>query len=169
MLDTTTLNHIYDNNLTNKVQRAVDNGKLQLFATDVQKQEIAGIRNDEKRKQGLKHAVEEMRVEFIETSDMVVALDLDQESRRGFRGSKVGSRIPSDEDVPLLKRLVRENKINPLKKRGDISTFYTAVKENMDYLVTENTADFKGLLEIFKIERDTILQIKNHTKFEELL
>jgi len=39
MLDSNTFDHIYDKDLTNKVQNAVDNGKLQLFATDVQKQD----------------------------------------------------------------------------------------------------------------------------------
>jgi rRNA-processing protein FCF1 len=74
MLDTNTLDHIYDNRLTNRVQNATDNGKLQLFATDIQKQEIEGTSN-ETRKQGIKQVVEEIRIKFIEISAAVVALD----------------------------------------------------------------------------------------------
>jgi rRNA-processing protein FCF1 len=74
MLDTNTLDHIYDNRLTNRVQNATDNRKLQLFATDIQKQEIEGTSN-ETRKQGIKQVVEEIRIKFIEISAAVVALD----------------------------------------------------------------------------------------------
>ena len=44
---------------------------------------------------------------------------------------------------------------HPLKNEADLLIFYTAMKENMYYLVTGNTDDFKKLLELFKRERDT--------------
>jgi hypothetical protein len=188
MLDTTVLNHIYNNDLTNKVRKAVDNGKLQLFATDVQKQEIAGIQNDEKRKQGIQQAVEEMQVEFIETSAAVIALDSEQESRRGFRGSKVGrSRIASDEDAELLKLSNEELKLSNdddgelsetvsklsteclFENQADLLIFYTALEENMDYIVTGNTRDFIKPLEHFKMETGTKLQLITPKQFKSRL
>lgn len=167
MLDTNTFDHIYDNRLTNKVQNAVDNGKLQLFATDVQKQEIEGIPNNS-RKQGIKQAMGEIQIQFIEASAAIVALD--QQPRKGFRGSRVGeARVVSEEDSQLLETLTKVNIKHPLKNRADLLIFYTAIKENMDYLVTGNTNDFKKPLELFKIERGTKLQVKNNTDFEKLL
>ena len=101
-MDTNTFDYSYDKaGLTNKVQKAVDNGKIKSFATDVQKQEIEGIKNNEERKQGIQQVIKEIRVEFIETSAAVVALD--QQCEKGFPGSKVDSaRIVSDEDGELL-------------------------------------------------------------------
>jgi hypothetical protein len=39
----------------------------------------------------------------------------------------------------------------------------------MDYLVAGNMQDFKKPLELFKIERDTKVQVINNTQFEKLL
>jgi hypothetical protein len=167
MLDSNTFDYIYDNGLTSKVQNAIDNGKLQLFATDVQKQEIEKIPNDT-RKQAIRQTAEEIRVEFKETSGVVVALD--QPGKKGFNGSRVDhARIASDEDIQLLETLTKVNMKYPLKNSADLLIFYTAIKENMDYLVTENTDDFKKPLELFKRERNTKLQIIHSTDLQKLL
>jgi len=180
MLDTNTFDYIYGKaGLTNKVQKAVDNGKIKLFATDVQKQEIEGIKNNEERKQGIQQVVKEIRVEFIETSAAVVALD--QQCEKGFLGSKVDSaRIVSDEDGELLGKLSSDedgelletvSKLSTeclFKNPADLLIFYTAIKENMDYVVTGNSAHFKKPLERFKMERGTKLQIKNRKEFAKL-
>jgi hypothetical protein len=118
-----------------------------LFATDVQKQEIEGIPNSTRR-QGIKRIAEEMQIRFIKTSTAVVALD--QQSKKGFRGSRVGeARVVSDDDSQLLETLTKVNIKHPLKNTADLLIFYTAVKENMDYLVTGNTDDFKKPLGTF--------------------
>jgi hypothetical protein len=163
-LDTNTFDYIYDKaGLTNKVQKAVDNGKIKLFATDVQKQEIEGIKNNEERKQGIQQVIKEIRVEFIETSAAVVALD--QQCEKGFPGSKVDSaRIVSDEDGELLETVSKLSTECLFKNQADLLIFYTAIKENMDYVVTGNTAHFKKPLERFKMERGTKLQIKNRKR-----
>jgi hypothetical protein len=164
MLDTNTFDYIYDNGLSNKVQNATDSGKLKLFATDIQKQEIEGT-PIETRKQGIKQLVEEIRIKFIETSAAVVALD--QQSKEGFRGSRVGeARLVSEKDRHLLEALTRVNIKHLLKNKADLLIFYTAVKENTDYLVTGNTEDFKKPLELLKIESDTRVQVINNTYFE---
>lgn len=43
MLDTNVFDYIYDKNLKDKARNAVDNGKLELFASNVQQQEIEKI------------------------------------------------------------------------------------------------------------------------------
>jgi hypothetical protein len=99
VLDSNTFNYIYDNGLTNKVQNAVDNGKLQLFAADVQQQEIEKV-GDDTRKQGIKQTAKEIGVKFMETSGTVVALD--QPGKKGYNGSRVDmTKVASDEDIQL--------------------------------------------------------------------
>ena len=168
-MDTNTFDYIYDKaGLTNKVQKAVDNGKIKLFATDVQKQEIEGIKNNEERKQGIQQVIKEIRVEFIETSAAVIALD--QQCEKGFPGSKVDSaRIVSDEDGELLETVSKLSTECLFKNQADLLIFYKAIKENMDYVVTGNTAHFKKPLERFEMERGTKLQIKNRKEFAKLL
>ena len=138
-----------------------------MFATDVQEQEIKEIPYDI-RKQGIKQTAEKIRVKFMETSAMIVALD--QKCEKGFRGSRVdGTRIASDEDGQLLKTLSKFSAKCLFKNQADLLIFYTAIKENMDFLVTRNIDDFKKPLELFKVERGTKLQIKDNKDFEELL
>ena len=158
--------YIYDNGLTDKVQKAVDNGKLQLFATDVQQQEIEKI-SDDIKKQRIKQTAEEIRVRFIETSGAVVGPD--QPPKRGFSGSRVDhAEIPSDQDVRLLEDLKQVNMQHPLKNEGDLIILYTAIKKNMDYLVTEDKR-FNKSLQSFKVKRDTEMQIMDNEGFKGLL
>jgi hypothetical protein len=51
MLDTNAFDFIYDKSLIDKVQNTVGNGSLQLFATDVQRQEIEKIPSDTKKQE----------------------------------------------------------------------------------------------------------------------
>jgi hypothetical protein len=167
MMDTNTFDHIYDNALTDKVLNAVDNGKLQLFTTDVQRQEIEKISNST-RKQGIKQMAEKIRVSFEETSGAVAGLD--KPGERGFNGSRVGwMRVISDKDAQLLERLTKINKKNPLKNKADLLTFYTAYERKMDYLITRNIEDFVKPLELFKIERGTKLELRSNKDFEKWL
>jgi hypothetical protein len=78
MLDTNAFDYIIYNELTNKVQSAVDNGKLQLFATDVQRQEIDAIPNSA-RKQAIEQITKVLRIEFLPTSGAVVIFSSDSE------------------------------------------------------------------------------------------
>jgi hypothetical protein len=56
----------------------------------------------------------------------------------------------------------------PLKNKADL-IFYTALKENIDYLVTGNTSHFKPPLKLFRTNRATKLQIMENTEFEKWL
>jgi ABC-type antimicrobial peptide transport system permease subunit len=50
-----------------------------------------------------------------------------------------------DSDADILKKLQR-NTTNPMGNTADLSLLFTAVNENMDYLVTDDK-DFENLLE----------------------
>jgi rRNA-processing protein FCF1 len=166
MLDTNAFDYIYDNKLTDRVRKTVDNGKVKLFTTDVQKQEIEKISNST-RKQGIKHTAEEIQVTFIATSGAVPGLD--PEDRAGYGGSRVGqSRVIDDREVHLLETITRRGIRRQLKNSGDLLTLITAMKENKDYLVT-NDADFERSLNVLKMEIDSELQIMGYEDFKRLL
>jgi hypothetical protein len=89
---------------------------------------------------------------------------------KSYNGSRVVcARVASEEDIHLLGILTKVNMIRPLKNRVDLLTFYTAIKEDMDFLVTENIDDFEKPLKLFKMEKGTKLQLRNITDFEKLL
>jgi hypothetical protein len=58
---------------------------------------------------------------------------------------------------------------HPLKNKADLLTIHTAIKEDMDFLITGNIDHFKKPLELFKAESGTKLQLKNNTDLEKLL
>jgi hypothetical protein len=167
MLDSNALDYIYDNGLTEKVRKAAEDGKVKLFATDVQKQEITKILN-RIRKQQIEQTAEKIQVTFLATSAAVVGID--KPGKKGFNGSRVGTaKVVSDNDAQLLEALTKVNSKHPLNNSADLLIFYTAIKENMDFLVTDNTNDFEKPLELFKIKRGTKLQLLNNKDIKNLL
>jgi hypothetical protein len=167
MLDSNAFDYIYDNKLTEKVRRAVDGGKVKLFATDAQKQELAKI-SGSKRKWVLEQTSEKIKVSFLETSAAVVGLH--NPGKKGFNGSRVGmAKVASDEDIQLLEALITHNSKHPLKNWADLLIFYTAIKENMDFLVTANKDDFEKPLELFKKERSTRLELRSNRDIKDFL
>lgn len=165
MLDSNA-DYIYDNELTDKVRKAVDDGKMKLFATDVQKQEIEEI-PDDTRKQGIEQMAKKIRVKFIGTSAAVVALD--QKGVRSFHGSRVDwAKVIDDNEKQLLEKITRKGMLSQLKNSADILTLFTAIKENMDYLVTDDIGFEKSLNKV-KMEIETKLQIISYKDFDRWL
>jgi hypothetical protein len=142
MLDSNSFDYIYDSKLTENVRKAVDDGKIELFATDEQEQEIEKI-GDNARKLGIKQMAEKMQATFLGTS--AAAVGLDKLGKRGFNGSRVGmSKVVSDDDAKLLGALKKVNIKHPLKNEADLLTIYTAIKENMDFLVQQTLPTLKS-------------------------
>jgi hypothetical protein len=92
--------------------------------------------------------MENLHVKIIPTFATVVGIEKDY-SRDAFIGSKVGQmRLPKlQEHIALLEGLKKVK--SPLKNTADLIILYTAVIENMNYLVTDNIDDFKRDLELF--------------------
>jgi hypothetical protein len=167
-LDNNAFDYIHDNNLTDKARKVVDGGKVRLLATDVQKQESENLPNNkQERQQQLIETSQKIGAEFIETSGAVVALD--QECKDGFRGSRVNwARVIDDWEKQLLEAITHMSMQRPLKNCADVLTLFTAVKENMDYLVT-NDGEFEKSLKVLKMDIDTKLQIMGFEDFRGLL
>jgi hypothetical protein len=170
MLDTNTFYYIYDNGLIDKIKTSASKRNLKLFATHIQLDEIQKS-GDDTRKEAIMliKAIENLHVKIIPTCATVV--DIEKEySRHGFIGSKVGqTRLPKQqEDIGLLEDLKKVNSKNPLKNTSDLIILYTAVIENMDFLVTHNIDDFKKGL-VFKENKNMNLQLINNHEFGKLV
>jgi rRNA-processing protein FCF1 len=61
MLDTNTFDYIYENNIIDKIKSSVLEGKLQLFATHIQIDEIQKA-SDDTKKETIKKAIENVHV-----------------------------------------------------------------------------------------------------------
>jgi hypothetical protein len=168
LLDNNAFDYIYDNNLTDKVLKAVDEGKVQLFATDVQKQESENFPNNKQtRKQQLIETSEKIRVEFIATYGGVVAPN--QDDVEGFGGSKPDRvRVMGDREKQLSEAITHYCIQDQLKNSADVLALITAIMKNMDYLVT-NDEGFEKSLKILKMDIDTKLQIMSFEDFRGLL
>jgi hypothetical protein len=86
---------------------------------------------------------EKIQATFLGTSAAAVALDKLGES--GFNGSRVGmSKVVSDDDAKLLGALKKISIKHPRKNEADLLTIYTAIKENMDFLVQQTLPTLKS-------------------------
>jgi hypothetical protein len=167
MLDTNTLNYIYDNGLIDRIKTSVNKGSIQLFATHIQLDEIQKS-SDDIKKEAIKKAKEILHIKIVPTSATVVAIE--KHSKHGFVGSRVGqTSLLNQDDIGLLEGLKKVNNRNPLKNTADLIILYTAVIEKMDYLVTDNIDDFKKGFEVFKQNKSTKLQLISNIEFEKLV
>jgi hypothetical protein len=159
MLDKNAFDYIIKNKLRDKVRNAVNNGKFQLFATDVQRQEIDAD-EDRTRVEAINQLIVESGIEFLPTLGIIVQDE--PKDKRGYRGPRANYVVlSSEEDRELLTVL------NP-RKRADRLILNTA-KQDMDYLVTDNIDDFEEQLERLKKVTHTKLELKTNEDFEELL
>lgn len=153
MLDSNTFDYIYENDLTNKLRDLTRREKIRLFITHVQKNEISKIKDLKKREYAL-NAIKTIPIDKVLTSAAIVG---PEDSKHGFIGSQIGeARIVSETGAFELHDLTKHNMVNPLKNSADLLILLTAIDENLDYLITQNTNDFEFELETMKKTRDDV-------------
>jgi rRNA-processing protein FCF1 len=144
MLDANTFDFIYDNDssLVPKLEILVNSNKLSLYMTHIQRDEIEKIGNIGKRHR-IKEIIKLIKIQTIVTSNAFVGTDFP--SKHGYNGSRIGmSKVVNDNDASMLEKLQKKT-TNPMGNTADLSILYTAIKENMDYLIT-NDLGYKNLL-----------------------
>ena len=159
MLDANTFDFMYDkqSHLVPKLKALVSSNKLSFYITHIQCDEIDKMESSPKR-DGIKNIIKLINVQIIPTSNAVIGID--PPSKHGFIGSRIDmAKIVSDNDANVLEKLQKTTS-NPMGNNADLSILFTAVKENLDYLVTNDIKHFKKLLkEISKYIPNT-LEIK---------
>ena len=146
MLDTNTLDYIYDNkmHLVPKL-RNLSKKNIHLYITHIQQDEINKMSNAYK-KSCINKVISIIGIKRILTSCTII--DIGEQSKRGFIGPNIGMYELVDDDVDLL-ILEKHHKYtvsNPMGNAADLSILYTAIKKKMHYLITDNTSDFEPML-----------------------
>lgn len=119
MLDTNSYDFIHDNNLTEKFNHLVKEGKIENYGTHVQVDEIDKI-TDKDRIQQLK----KIECEFIPSS--VGFVGIDYKSKRGFDGSKSGGcKVIGEEDSKIIDEVKTPlTQTHPLGNTADIAIVF---------------------------------------------
>jgi hypothetical protein len=74
----------------------------------------------------------------------------------------------SEKEANLLQNKMKINIKSPMKNSADILILYTAIKQRIDYLVTDDK-DIKKILDSFKQDIITGLQVIDSKTFDRML
>jgi hypothetical protein len=163
MLDTNTLDYIYDNKThLVSILRNLSTKHIHLYITHIQQDEINKMSNDYK-KSCINKIISIIGIRRVLTSCAIMSIG--EQSKCGFIGPNIGMYELVDDDVDLL-ILEKHHKYtdsNPMGNAADLSILYTAIKKKMHYLITDNTSDFEPMLnEISKSIPNSLKVQKNN-------
>src|SRR5919108_2891759 len=165
MLDSNALDHICDHMLDRRIRKAVDSKHIHLAITHVQTDEVN--RASPATRECVCKLISEGYIKIIPTNGAITGTD--QPSKKEFIGSKLGmARFSSDEEANLLQKKMKVHSKSLMKNSADILILFTAIKQQMDFLVT-NDKSIKKILDSFNQEIATDLQVIDNTAFERML
>jgi hypothetical protein len=151
--------------LGRRIRKAVDSKHIHLSITHVQRDEIN--RGPPANREYIYKLINDGYIKIVPTNGAIVGTD--QSSKKGFIGSKVGmARFTSDEEANLLRDKIKIGSKSPMKNSADILILYTAIKQRMDFLVTDDQ-HIKRMLESFKQDITTGLQVIDKKAFDCML
>ena len=145
MLDTNTLNYIYDNktHLVSKLKN-LSKKHIHLYITHVQQDEINKMMDDYK-KRCINKIISIIGIRRVLTLSSIKGID--ESNKYEFISSNIGMyELVEDADLPFLAKLQRYTASNPVGNTADLIILYTAIKKKMHYLITDNTSDFEPML-----------------------
>ena len=160
MLDTNTLDYIYDNktHLVSKL-RNLSKKHIHLYITHIQQDEINKMADN--KKNCINKIISNIGIRRILTSSAIIGVD--EPSQHGFIGSNIGMyEFVDDIDFPILEKLHKYTVSNPMGNAADLSILYTAVKKEMDYLITDDNHFASMLKEMSKDIPNNLQLKKNH-------
>lgn len=163
MLDTNAFDFIFENNLINNFNNLVEKQKIQNFSTYVQSDEIEKISDDNK-----KNKLKTISCQFIPSH--VGFVGIDYESKRGFNGSRVdGFRVVGEEDSKIIDQVKKSpTESHPLGNSADIAISFSAIKENLDYLISDND-DLIKVFEKIKSQMNTKTRVISNQNFLKIM
>ncbi len=155
MLDTNVFDFIYDNDLIDLVNSFVSKDRITFYVTHVQNDELKKIKDPVKKEQ-----IEKIQCIIIQTSGTIVGT----KTNRGFEGSRIGFATLDGIIEASKNEELSEMDTHPLGKSADKLIVNTAIKENMDYLVS-NDNDIIGIVE----KSESKVKVINCNDFKSLL
>jgi hypothetical protein len=110
--------------------------------------------------------ISDVYIKIIPTNGAIAGTD--QPSRKGFIASRFDmAYFTSEKEASLLKKM-KINIKSPMKNSADILILYTAIKQRIDYLITDDK-DIKKILDSFKQDIITGLQVIDSKAFDRML
>ncbi len=163
MLDTNSYDFLHDNNLIEKFNTLVEKKVIENYGTHVQADEIEKISKPEK-----KNLIKQISCKFVPSS--VGFVGVDYQSKRGFDGSKVGGfKIVDNEGSEIIDKIkTPPTSTHHLGNTADIAIVYTAIKESLEYLISDNDDIFK-IFEKLSEKINTNLKVITNQQFQILI
>ena len=165
MLDTNTLDYIYNNQVELRSKLTKSTAKiLNFYITYVQRFEINKI-IDIHKKNSINKILNQMKIRTILPSEIVEYLYL----KSGFSncGASRNEMKQIAFDPIILKNIFGYNSYEK-GNFADLLILHTAIKNKMDFLITDNTSDFKPLLKKFFVILPSSLQLKKNIELDTL-
>jgi hypothetical protein len=165
MLDSNALAHICEQMLHRRIRKAVDGKHIQLSITHVQTDEIN--RALPETRECICKLISDGYIKIIPTNGAIAGTD--EPSRKGFIASRLNmAYLTSEKEANLLQNKMKINMKSPMKNSADILILHTAIKQRIDYLVTDDK-DLKKILDSFKQDIITGLQVIDSKAFDRML
>jgi len=161
MLDTNTLDYIYDEKikLVPKL-RNLAKKQIHLYITNIQQDEINKM-TDNNKKNCINKIISNIRIRRILTSSALRGIT--EPSKPELIGSNISIyEFVDDIDLPFFLKLHKCTVSNPIGNAADLSILYTAIKKKMHYLITDNTSDFGPMLKEMSKYIPNYLQVQKN-------
>jgi hypothetical protein len=168
MLDTNTLDYIYDNKtyLLTKL-RNFSKKNIHLYITLIQQDEINKMIDNDK-KYCINKIISNIGIKRILNS---CAIGINEDSKRRVIGPNSGMYELVDDDEDDLLILEKHHKYtdsNPMGNAADLTILYTAIKKKMNYLITDNISDFEPMLNQISKSIPNFLQVQKNNYLDTL-
>ena len=161
MLDTNTFDYIFDQNILPIVSSLINSEFISLVICRVQIDEIDKISDAQK-----KQFIENIPCEKIPTSIGYVGVE--DRYNRGYLAPRVDwCKAVDDEDAKLVNKYRRgRTESHPVGNEGDLSIVFTAIKENLDFLVSDDS-EVQRIFEGLKSDFDSELKFLDNESFKD--
>jgi hypothetical protein len=152
-------------NARRRIRKVVDNNHIQLSITLVQTDEIN--RALPETRECICQLISEGYIKIIPTNGAITGTD--EPSRKGFIASRINmAYLTSEKEANSLQNKMKANMKSSMKNSADILILHTAIKQQIDYLVTDDK-DIKKILGSFKQDIITHLQVIDSSAFDRML
>jgi len=159
MPDTNTFDFLYENKLLEKLSNLIKKTTFSLVICRVQMDEIEKISEPEKKK-----IIQSISIEKIPT--WIGWVGVEDRYNRGYLAPRVDwFKAVNDEDAVIVNKYRRgRTPTRPVGNEGDLAIVYTAIKEGMDYLVSDD----KEIIRVYdrlKSDFNSDLKFLDNTSF----
>jgi len=163
MPDTNTFDFLYEKELLEKLSNSIKKNIFSLIICRVQMDEIEKISKSEKKK-----IIQSVPCEKIPTA--IGWIGVEDRYNRGYLAPRSDwCKIVKNEDADIVNKYRRgRTPTHPVGNEGDLAIVYTAIKEGIDYLVSDDE-EVKRVFDGLKSDFNSDLKFLDNISFAEML